>query len=117
MERKAEFEMKLRGYVLSYLCYKKCLEREVSEKYLLKVLDRYTRAEEKLLDFQESTYGWHSLPNVDACFSEETGKYSDFAYRIYKGVWDSGQYTKGTEWSCYMLMYTAEVVRKKLSKS
>ena len=117
VERREEFEQKLKGYVLSFLCYKKCLEQNsISEKHLMKMLDRYTRAEEKLAVFEEEVYGSVSLPDMDAYFSDETGEYHDFAYRMYSAIYDSGQFDLGSEWCVYMLVCAAKIVRNSIGK-
>ena len=114
VERCEEFEKKLQGYALSYLCYKKCLEQSnVSEKHLMKVLDRYTRAEEKLVMFEEEVYESSSVPDMDSYYSDETGEYHDFAYRMYSAIYDSGQFDLSMEWCIYMLIHVARIIREK----
>ena len=117
MSEKDVFEKMLKGYVLSYLAYRRCAERDdASPKHLMKVLERFARAEEKLLLFVRSVYEADAdseyLPNLESYFHDETGEYHDFAYRLYSAVYNAGQYPAGAWWSAYALVYAGEIIRE-----
>lgn len=117
MPERETFEKRLKGYVLSYLAYRKCAGRDdASPKHLMKVLERFSRAEEKLLLFVRGVYEKNAdseyLPDLESYFHAETGEYHDFSYRLYSAVYDAGQYPAGAWWSAYALVCAGKIIRE-----
>ena len=104
-------------FVVTYLRQKDVSEngsnddREMTEAVL-----QYMQASRELLDFVTENFGEEEpeLPRMEVFFSKESGRYHDFAYRMYSAVANTRQLHENDWWRNMTMVYIGEQLRNSL---
>ena len=96
-----DYKCKLDAFAEAYLFQKSMLESDIKDDCeLTKAVLQYMQASRELLDFVTENFGEEEpeLPRMEVFFSKESGRYHDFAYRMYSAVANTRQLHENDWW-------------------